>query len=295
MESQVTVSPVSKTSIPGDTIVLSPTRIRRWVRCRKSYFWRYHRKLVRLHKEVPPTLGLVVGEALAGYYRIGDYRDQDLLDKSLEASLASNRPKFLEEVSDEKREKEWIKTQKLSGVLLSQYHNWAFLKDNFRVLEVERPHQISLSPAVSLLAIPDTIVALEEVPLILEHKVRYRYRPGDFGIDYQSVGSCLVSGAIGTLYNILEYSRPKFHREPIMRSEYELNYFKSMFIFLGMDILNTPPEEMYPQPFKRCQCEYWELCQAEQSGLDIEDVIKELYMSSGPREPAKGGEKGEDE
>ncbi|GAJ15633.1 unnamed protein product, partial [marine sediment metagenome] len=43
--------------------------------------------------------------------------------------------------------------------------------------------------------------------LILEHKVRYRYRPGDFGIDYQSVASCIVSNAIGTLYNVLEYGK----------------------------------------------------------------------------------------
>ena len=265
-----------------EKIVLSPSRVRRWIRCKKSYYWRYYQHLVRVEKETAPTLGLVVGKALADYYCEGD-RNQSLLDKSLESSL--NHYKFRPEV-DTKLAKDWAKVTRVSKHLLSTYHEWASSRDDFKVIHVETPQQVELTPYVSLLAIPDTIVKVDsEDNLVLEHKVRYRYRPGDFGIDYQSVGSCLVSNSIGTLYNVLEYGKLKLHRELIVRSSYELDYFRDIFIHIGEDILSTPPEELYPQPFKRCSCEYWELCNGEMMGIDVDNIISELYQKSvRPRE-----------
>lgn len=270
----------------AEQITLSPTRIRRWVRCKKSYDWRYNWKLVRIQKEVPMSLGLVIGEALAGYYsRVKDTRSQGALEASLELALARNMPR---PVGDKGLDKgtldSWVKIERASRSLLSTYHDWAITKDNFDVIMVETSHQVELTPGVSLLAIPDTnVVTPEEIPLILEHKVRYRYRPGDFGIDYQSVAACIVSDAIGTLYNVLEYGKGKYHRDPIIRSEQELNYFKDIFIHIGQDILSTSSEGMYPMPMRRCSCEYWELCNAEIQGLYIEDIILELYRRTTDR------------
>ena len=265
----------------ADQIVLSPTRIKRWVRCRKSYYWRYHQHLVRIYKEVPPSLGLVVGEALARYYSypLGD-RNSHLLISNLENVLKTQAPEFLQQAPNKERQAKWESVINLSRKLLNSYHDWATNKDLFEVLSVEHSYQVELAPNVYLMAIPDTVVSDHAFNMVLEHKVRYRYRPGDFGIDYQSVGACLVSDSIGTYYNILEYSHLKFYREPIIRSQEELNYFKNMFIELGRDILNTPSERMYPMPFKRCSCEYWELCNAEIAGLDMEDIIRELYRST---------------
>ncbi|MBA7667932.1 hypothetical protein ES703_76034 [subsurface metagenome] len=275
----------------ADRITLSPSRVKRWVRCKKTYYWRYNRKLVRIRKEAPMSLGLVIGGALAEYYKLQpDERSFEVLTSTcLGKSIKSNLPEVQGEKS--KGREKIIRT---SGLLLAHYHDWAIEKDDFDVVMVETSHQVELTPEISLLAIPDAnVVTPEEMPLILEHKVRYRYRPGDFGIDYQSVASCIVSDAIGTLYNVLEYGKGKYHREPIIRSEQELDYFKDMFIHIGQDILSSPPERMYPMPFKRCSCEYWELCNGEMQGLDLDDIIKELYQpSSGRKGKMEGGEIG---
>ena len=270
----------------AEQIVLSPTRIRRWVRCRKSYDWRYNKKLVRIRKGVPLTLGSVVSDTLAGYYLDdNDLRSQDSLNSVLASALVSRRPSS---EADKELLGDWQKVAKTSQSLLADYHEWATEKDDFDVLMVEATHRIELTPNVLLLAIPDAnVITPEEIPLIFEHKVRSRYRPGDFGIDYQSVASCIVSNAIGTLYNVLEYGKGKFHREMIIRSEQELNYFKDMFIHIGQDILSTTSEKMYPMPFKRCSCEYWELCNAEMQGLDLEDVIGELYTFTTRKESSE--------
>ena len=260
-------------------ITLSPSRIKRWVRCRKSYDWRYHQHLIRRRKELPPTLGLVVGTALATYYGSDPLiRDQSVMDKSLEQSSTFYQPTFLEGPHEPRRSSEWEKILKLSKALLSNYHEWISGKDSFEVESIEKAYTIELTPQIHLLAIPDAVVLQDESTLVFEHKVRYRYRPGDFGIDYQSVGSCLVSHSIGTLYNILVYSKPKLHRELIIRSDIELNYFRRMFIHIGGDILSSEPKDMYPMPFKRCSCEYWELCNGEMTGLDLDDLISELYL-----------------
>lgn len=261
-----------------DRIVLSPSRVRRWVRCKKAYYWRYHRQLVRTEREVAPTLGLVVGAALAKYYQEDKRaRCQELVDHSLQAALGAYEPRL---GVDEKLADEWEKVRNVSKRLLSIYHDWAVPKDNFDIIHIEKSQEVELTPQVSLLAIPDAIVSCDETNMVLEHKVRYKYRPGDFGIDYQSVGSCLVSNSIGTFYNILEYGKFRLYREPIVRSDYELNYFRNMFIHIGEDILSTPPERFYPMPFKRCSCEYWELCNGEMTGLDLDDIILELYQKS---------------
>jgi len=113
--------------------------------------------------------------------------------------------------------------------------------------------------------------------MILEHKLRSRYKVGDFGIDYQSVGSCLVTGSIGTLYNVVNYSQLKFHRDLIIRDQEELDYFKNIYIQIAKEILSTNPELMYPQPFGKCSCDYYNLCYLEMTGQDVEDTINSLY------------------
>jgi len=263
-------------------ITLSPTRIRRWVRCRKSYDWRYNQKLVKVKKDYPLTLGLAVGDALASYYSGNkEFRSQDSLNSALASALLFHKPRAGD---DKELLEEGQKVAKISQSLLANYHEWASVKDDFEVVMIETSRKAELAPNVSLMAIPDAIIITpEEIPLILEHKVRHRYRPGDFGMDYQSVSACIVSSSIGTLYNVLEYGKGKYHREPIIRSEQELNYFKDMFIQIGQDILSTPPERMYPMPMRRCSCEYWELCNGEIQGLDVEDIISELYQTSTPR------------
>ena len=280
-------------------ITLSPSRVKRWVRCKRSYYWRYYQKLVRVQKDTPMSLGLVVGEALTGYYSMSPSphsRSQELMNKELQLSLETNQLKFLNTELKEETKKEWEKIVNVSRKLLSTYHDWASPKDTFHIIYVEHPQEILLTPQIHLLAIPDAVVAVDpETNMVFEHKVRYRYHSGDFGIDYQSVGSCLVSNSIGTLYNILEYGKTHFHREPIMRSEHELNYFRDIYIRIGEDILSTPADRLYPMPFKRCSCEYWELCNAEQSGLDVDSIISELYLKSvhkseKPKEETDGGE-----
>jgi len=259
----------------AEQITLSPTRIKRWVRCKKSYDWRYHQKLVKVSKSAPLTLGTVISDTLAGYYLDPpNERDQDSLNSVLTSSLLFRKPS----TEDKKSSEAWQKAAKISQSLLSDYHERASKKDNFEVIKIEASQQIQLAPNIFLLAIPDAnIIPPEELPLIFEHKARGRYRTGDFGIDYQSVASCMVSDALGTLYNVLEYTHGKYYRELIMRSQEELDYFRSVFINIGEDILSTPWEKMYPMPFKRCTCDYWELCNAEMQGLDVDDVISELY------------------
>ena len=272
-----------------DKVVLSPTRVNRWVRCRRSYHWRYNRHLVRLTKSAPLSLGIITSEVLAAYYGVvSDDRSQELIDNQLEVSIKKAKPFSLGEDPRPKVMKEWHKVEIVLPRLLSTYHQRAQPKDDFKVIRVETSQQIELTPSVHLLAIPDAIVEVDEDALmVLEHKVRGRYHSGDFGIDLQSVASCMVSGSMGTIYNVLEYSKMKYYREIIMRSDSERDYFKDMFINIGEEILSTPPERLYPMPMKRCYCDYWELCNAEVQGLDLDDVISALYRDTHDK---KGGD-----
>ena len=267
----------------NNQITLSPTRIRRWTRCKKTYYWRYHRHLVKVSRSVPPTLGNVVGATLAHYYRTPpEGRNISMLmGICLEASLFSHSKEFLESGPHQEKLKEWESIVKISKAILPYYHDWAVPRDTFTVAEVETSRKVELTPNVHLLAIPDAVVEVREgIKVILEHKLRSKYRTGDFGIDFQSVGSCMVSDSIGTYYNVINYRNLKYIREPIMRSDEELDYFRNMFIHIGEDILATPPDRCYPSPMKRCTCDYWELCNGEMQGLDMDDIINNLYMVS---------------
>ena len=225
------------------------------------------------------SMGLVFGKCLEKYYRSPSID----IEQHIKDSLSWGRAEFFkEDESDPKREADWEKLTKVAWGILPRYPDWARGKDDFSIVAIETPCRALLSSDVGLLAIPDTVVLEQETTLILEHKLRHRYHLGDFGIDYQSVGCCLVTGAVGTLYNVIEYSKPKnpFHRDLIIRSDFELCYFRDMFIHMGEDILSTPPERMYPSPMKRCSCEYWELCNSEKDSLDVEEIISELYLST---------------
>ena len=263
-------------------VVLSPTRINRWVRCRRSYHWRYNRHLVRLTKSAPLSLGIIVSEVLAAYYGVdSEDRNQEIIDRQIGVSITEAKPLALGIDPKPKVLKEWDKVVEVLPRLLSTYHKRAHLKDDFKVIQVETSQQIELAPNIYLLAIPDAIIEVDEDTLmVFEHKVRSKYRTGDFGIDFQSVASCMVSGSIGTLYNILRYSNMKYYRENIMRSDYELDYFKYMFIRIGEDILSTPIDRLYPMPMRKCYCDYWELCMAEIEGADEDDIISALYRNT---------------
>ncbi len=256
-------------------LILSPSRVRRWVRCKKSYYWKYYRRLNRVRRDSAPELGLVVGESLAEYYRKG--QTQEIIEAALKEILYAHSKVLFSEGQPKFDTEDWNKVVRVSTYCIKDYHEWAFQHDQFKVLEVEQARKIKLTPQLSLLAIPDALIEAQGDIWILEHKVRYRYKPADFGIDYQSAGTCLACNAIGTAYNVFEYSKGKKYRNEVVRSPNELSYFKDLYISIGEDILSTPVEKLYPQPMKRCSCEYWELCNAEITGADVEDVINVFY------------------
>jgi hypothetical protein len=64
-----------------------------------------------------------------------------------------------------------------------------------------------------------------------------------------------------------------------IRDEHEIEYFRKVFVDIGNDILSTPEDRMYMQPMKKCSCSYWELCMAEISGIDIEDIVRNMYTT----------------
>ena len=266
-------------------LVLSPSRAKKWVRCKKEYYWRYNQKLVKFRKSMMPTLGLTVGEALAEYYGVvTGQRSSEVLSLLTEKVITIKEPKALREND----KAEWEKIKGISRTVLSRYHPWALTKDNFTVDTIEQPYEISLGTSgnppreIRLLAIPDAVVITnnDHIRLIFEHKLRSRYRTGDFGFDYQSAACCLVAVAAGTLFNIIKYKNLKFERELIIRSDYEVNYFANLFLTIGHEILTTPPECMYPMPMKRCACEYFELCMAEKDGADVQDIIDSYFVTS---------------
>src|SRR5271157_6017910 len=50
-------------------LILSPSRCRTWIRCRKSYSWKYHHHLQRRLKESPLELGVMAAEIFEYYYK----------------------------------------------------------------------------------------------------------------------------------------------------------------------------------------------------------------------------------
>lgn len=278
----------------SEQLVLSPSRIRKWVRCKRSYHWRYNRHFVRLEKNMPMSLGIIVSEVLESYYdEHPELRSTEGLKKMAEICLRGNAKLFLEINPNKERKGDWNRIVNIVHSLMGPYHAWAVKHDDFEVIQTETRQEIELCDGVSLLAIPDAIVLWEESRLVLEHKVRHKYQQGMFGIDYQSAGSCLVSNSIGTIYNILRYKDMKFFREVMIRSEHELEYFRAIYVEAGKDILTTPPERMYPSPFGRCSCEYWELCNAEQTGVDIDEIINSFYRDTHTKKVNQDGGKNE--
>lgn len=271
-------------------LILSPSRVKTWMRCRKQYFWKYNMHLRRVQKESPLELGTIASEIFADYYREPSGQGlSGLLTGITSAAIRKHHDEFLGKSPQPNRTKEWNKIVNVLGSVFTRYGNWTNLvsptDSELEVKSVETAFRINLVPdQFDLLAIPDSTARFNGSLFVLEHKLRSRYRTGDFGIDYQSVGSCLVAGAIGTIYNVVNYRDLKLHRDVIIRSNEELDYFRNIYISTGEDIVSTPPEKMYPQPMRRCSCSYWELCQAEMQGLDIREVIDALFLSTVHRE-----------
>lgn len=262
-------------------LYLSPSRASTWVRCKKQYYWRYYHHLAKLEKSAPPVIGTIVGTALGWYYQSHpEDRSQEELNSMLTDAIEYHDPHL--PPNDTEGAKEWQGIIKSCVRTLQNYHQWAIEQDkSLRVISVEETYTKELTPQVTLLAIPDAVALQDNFSCILEHKCRTEYRPGDFGIDYQSVACCLVAEAIGTMYNVLKYTGGKkpYIRDTYIRSVEELDYFTRVFISIGEDILSTPAEKLYPQPVKRCYCDFWELCLAEIQGVDIQDIIESLYYN----------------
>jgi hypothetical protein len=268
-------------------LTLSPSRIKTWIRCRKSYYWRYNCHLSRIQKESPLALGSLASKIFEAYYKSPvEDRTQAALVEFTVHFISQYKEEFLGKEPKPDRTKEWDKIVKILSLVFSQYKAWAekyptISDKDFQIVEVETSRTIHLTEypfSIDLLAIPDAVVLFHNEPTIFEHKLRYKYRNGDFGIDIQSIGSCLVTNSMGTIYNAIEYSKQKLHRDLIIRSPNEVEYFKKMFIDIGNDILTCPLEHYYPQPMKKCSCSYWELCVAEMQGSDVEDIINELFV-----------------
>lgn len=276
---------------PVDSVTLSPSRVEVWERCKKKYYWRYYLRLEKLRKESAPAIGSLVGEALANYYRIrwSDRTQQALSGECFDKALEKVRPEFiLLDPPPEEEAQEWENTVKSARRTIQDYHGWAYPLDRkFLRLEVEKNHIGQIAPNIFLQARPDGLVSEQELLLNFEHKCRGEYSLGDFNIDIQSNFCCLTNGAEGTYYNILLYKRVtgKFIRDHVMRPPEELEYYRKMAISIGEDILSTPPSKLYPMPIKRCRCDYWELCQAEIRGLDL-NGLRNIYQIS-PRRLAE--------
>lgn len=267
-------------------LILSPSRVKTWIRCRKQYYWKYNMHLRRVQKESPLELGTIASEIFAGYYSVPtEQRVPQLLTGLTGSFIRDHHDEFLGKSPQPSRTKEWNKIVNVLSLVFTRYSNWTNMvsptDSELEIQAIETPFKINLVPnQFDLLAIPDSTVEFNGSLFVLEHKFRSRYRTGDFGIDYQSIGSCLVAGAIGTIYNVVNYRYLKLHRDVIIRSNEELDYFRNVLISTGEDILSTPPEKMYPQPMKRCSCSYWELCQAEMQGLEVQEVIDALFLST---------------
>jgi len=267
-------------------LVLSPSRVKTWVRCKKSYHWKYNMHLRRVLKESPLELGSIASEIFATYYGyFPKDRTQPNLINITSTLIARHRTEFLGKDPQPKRIKEWSKIVDILGAVFTKYTDWTSKinpPDNqLEIKSIETTFKVNLVPdCFDLLAIPDSTVEFDGSLFVFEHKLRSRYRTGDFGIDYQSVGSCLVTGAIGTIYNVVNYRDLRLYRDIVIRSEEELDYFRKIYISIGEDILSTKPSNMYPQPFKRCSCSYYELCMAETEGNNIQDVIDALFLTT---------------
>lgn len=269
----------SKISTNKPLLTISPSIAKAWIRCHKSYYWRYITRLERVYKSPKLDLGSIASEVFAEYYnQIPQDRNQAMLNHTVSNILSSHEDSFLGINPNEAQKDNWAKISRIIPNVFNHYHDWAQKQDkDLKIVAVEHQYTIPLNPFIKLTAIPDTVVESHESRLILEHKLRSKYKVGDFGIDYQSVGSCLATKSIGTLYNVINYSKVKYHRDPIVRDIFELEYFYHVFLAIAKEIMSTPKEDMYPQPWGRCSCEYFELCMAEMTGIDIEDIVEELY------------------
>jgi hypothetical protein len=277
-------SMMREASEPPETVLLSPSRMNVWLRCKRQYYWSYYMHLAKSGKSSPLGVGLLVGETLANYYRLPFLkRSQEIIPACFEKACIKCKPDYLQQKDIDPSAESvelWEGIMKTSARALDRYHEWAVPYDRkFRRLEVETNHIIPLTNKISLQARPDGLVEEQGQRILLEHKCRGGYRPGDFGLDVQSMACCLTSEAIGTYYNIILYEKMsnKYIRQPVIRFESGLKIFQQMFIDIGTEILETPPRRLHPHAFKRCSCDFWELCLAVMSGTDLETLVNDLY------------------
>src|SRR5271157_3194698 len=142
-------------------LILSPSRCRTWIRCRKSYSWKYHYHLQRRLKESPLELGVIASEIFENYYKVKpEERSQSFLIEITTSIIQKYKAEFLGEDPKPDRIKEWDKIVKILAKTFSGYKFWAdsqkqFPDSSFQILEVETDHTIPLTDELSLLARPD--------------------------------------------------------------------------------------------------------------------------------------------
>jgi len=111
-------------------ITLSPSRVKTWVRCKKSYYWKYVEGLERILKAPRLSLGSIASEVFAGYYnQLPQDRNQAMLDSIVFNTLSSNKNTFLGNNPNEERKEEWGKICRILPKVFANYHLWALGKD----------------------------------------------------------------------------------------------------------------------------------------------------------------------
>ena len=215
-------------------------------------------------KKFPLVRGTAIAESLAAYYKDGT-------DPS---SIFSA-----------------LKPHDLSGDDLEEWTKWAFMLKRFpdwertaypgrETIEVETTRTRKLNSHTVVDVRPDAMAKFNGLLWCVEHKSVSRVKPQRWAFDPQSQTYCWVTGAEGTLYNLLTTTAPYFHPMAVARSVPEIEAVERAIRTEVREIRRAlkHPSLFYPSPAWDCNsCFYRELCLADLEGHDRASIIQELF------------------
>jgi len=215
-------------------------------------------------KKFPLIRGTAIAESLAAYYK----------DGTEPSEIFSS-----------------LKPPDLNGEDLDEWKRWKFMLQLFpnwekgtypgrETVEVETTRTRKLGPSTVIDVRPDAMAKFNNLLWCVEHKSVTRVKPQRWAFDPQSQTYCWVTGAEGTLYNLLTTSAPYFHPMAVARSVPELASVEKAMRTEIREIRRAlkHPSLFYPSPAWDCtSCFYRELCLADLEGNDRQSIVQELF------------------
>lgn len=249
--------------------------------CAKYTYWRHERSLVTTQPQLPLAYGIGIHAGIATFYRGGSTKDMCIhFDKEWE--------KHAKGFEDAKR------NPKQALATLTAYAD-TYKNENWKVLGVEMPGLIPITPTFTWTMIIDLLVEQNGKIFPVDHKTTSAFNqsfwdsmnPNTQFTGYMN-GIRAVSGYKVTMLMVngilVSKGKPAFERQITTRHPLEIERWKEEVVtFWEHTIVTFRKLGIWPKSDKRCnmwyaQCPYHFLCTSVSEDYMTKDPSTELYV-----------------